>query len=34
MSHEMFGGKEVEPLDDDRVLNEMCDSFLKGIAKK
>ena len=34
MSHEMFGGKEVEPLDDERVLNEMCDSFLKGIAKK
>jgi AcrR family transcriptional regulator len=34
MSHEMFGGKEVEPLDDERVLHEMCDSFLKGIAKK
>ena len=34
MSHEMFGGKEVELLDDDRVLSEMCDSFLKGIAKK
>ena len=34
MSHEMFGGKEVELLDDDRVLSEMCDSFLQGIAKK
>ena len=34
MSHEMFGGKEVEPLDDERVLSEMCDSFLMGIAKK
>ena len=34
MSHEMFGGKEVELLDDDRILSEMCDSFLQGIAKK
>ena len=33
MSHEMFGGKEVEVLDDERILHEMCDSFLKGIAK-
>lgn len=34
MSHEMFGGKEVEVLDDERILHEMCDSFLKGIAKQ
>ncbi len=34
MSYEMFGGKEVELLDDDRILSEMCDSFLKGIARR
>ena len=34
MSHEMFGGKEVEVLDDERILHEMCDSFLRGIAKQ
>ena len=34
MSHEMFGGKEVEVLDDERILHEMCDSFLRGVAKQ
>jgi AcrR family transcriptional regulator len=34
LMHELFGGKEVETLDDDRVLRQMCDTFLHGIAKR
>jgi AcrR family transcriptional regulator len=34
LMHELFGGKEVETLDDDRVLRQMCDTFLHGISKK
>lgn len=30
--HELFGGKEVETLDDERVLKQMCDTFLHGIV--
>jgi hypothetical protein len=33
LMHELFGGKEVETLDDDRVLRQMCDTFLHGIAR-
>jgi AcrR family transcriptional regulator len=32
--HEIFGGKKVEPLDDERVLSQMCDTFLRGVMKK
>jgi AcrR family transcriptional regulator len=32
LMHELFGGKDVENLDDERVLNRMCDLFLKGVA--
>lgn len=31
--HEVFGGKKVEPLDDERVLGQMCDTFLRGVVK-
>src|ERR1700733_8829733 len=33
LMYELFGGKEVETLDDDRVLRQMCDTFLHGIVK-
>lgn len=32
--HEIFGGKKVEPLDDERVLGQMCDTFLRGVIRK
>jgi AcrR family transcriptional regulator len=32
--HEVFGGRKVEPLDDDRVLNQMCNTFLRGVVRK
>lgn len=31
---EVFGGKKVEPLDDERVLGQMCETFLRGVVKK
>jgi AcrR family transcriptional regulator len=34
LMHELFGGKEVETLDDDRVLRQMCDTFLHGVVKR
>jgi len=34
LMHELFGGKQVETLDDDRVLRQMCDTFLHGIVKR
>jgi len=34
LMHELFGGKQVESLDDDRVLRQMCDTFLHGIVRK
>jgi AcrR family transcriptional regulator len=30
---EMFGGKEVEPLDDERLVREMTDLFIRGAEK-
>lgn len=30
---ELFGGKQVEPLDEDRVISELTNVFLNGIAK-
>jgi AcrR family transcriptional regulator len=32
--HEVFGGRKVEPLDDERVLNEMCNTFLRGVMRR
>jgi AcrR family transcriptional regulator len=32
--HEIFGGSKVEPLDDERMLNQMCDTFLRGVIKQ
>jgi AcrR family transcriptional regulator len=34
LMHELFGGKQVEVLDDDRVLRQMCDTFLHGVVRK
>jgi len=34
LMHELFGGKHVETLDDERVLRQMCDTFLHGIVKR
>lgn len=34
LMHELFGGKQVEVLDDERVLKQMCDTFLHGIVRK
>jgi AcrR family transcriptional regulator len=34
LMHELFGGRHVESLDDDRVLRQMCDTFLHGIVKR
>ena len=34
LMHELFGGKHVETLDDDRVLRQMCDTFLHGIVNR
>jgi AcrR family transcriptional regulator len=34
MTFELFGGKQVENLDDERLLGQMCATFLSGIAKK
>jgi AcrR family transcriptional regulator len=31
---ELFGGKQVESLDDERLLCQMCGAFLHGIAKR
>jgi AcrR family transcriptional regulator len=33
MTHELFGGRTVEPLDDERVLSQTCRTFLRGVAK-
>ena len=34
MVHDIFGGKEVEPLDEDRALREICDTFLTGVVRR
>lgn len=34
MTFELFGGKHVETLDDDRLIGQMCRTFLNGILKK
>jgi hypothetical protein len=33
MTFELFGGKHVETLDDERLLCQMCGTFLQGISK-
>lgn len=34
LTYELCGGKHVETLDDERLLHQMCDTFLHGISKK
>jgi AcrR family transcriptional regulator len=34
LTFELFGGKHVETLDDERLLGQMCTTFLYGIVKK
>jgi AcrR family transcriptional regulator len=34
ITHEIFGGKKVEPLDDERMLGQMCATFLRGVIRK
>jgi AcrR family transcriptional regulator len=34
LTFELFGGKHVETLDDERLLGEMCSTFLRGIVAK
>jgi len=31
--NELFGGKHVETLDDDRLLRQLCATFLRGVTK-
>jgi AcrR family transcriptional regulator len=31
---ELFGGRDVEPLDEERVVRELTDVFLRGVAEK
>ena len=33
LTHEVFGGREVEKLDDERLLGQTCRTFLQGVAK-
>ncbi|MCU1329836.1 MAG: Transcriptional regulator, TetR family [Bryobacterales bacterium] len=33
MTHELFGGRTVEALDDERMLSQTCRTFLRGVAK-
>jgi hypothetical protein len=32
--HEIFGGKQVEAFDDERALDVMCNTFLRGVLKR
>jgi AcrR family transcriptional regulator len=34
MMHEIFGGKQVETFDDERALDAMCGTFLRGVLKR
>jgi AcrR family transcriptional regulator len=34
MMHDIFGGKKVENLDEDRALDAMCGTFLHGVLKR
>jgi AcrR family transcriptional regulator len=34
MMHDIFGGKHVETFDDDRALDTMCGTFLRGVLKR
>lgn len=33
MTHEVFGGRRVEHLDDERLLGQTCATFLRGVVK-
>jgi AcrR family transcriptional regulator len=34
ITYEILGGKHVEPLDDERIVGQMCDIFLRGVIRK
>jgi AcrR family transcriptional regulator len=34
MTFELFGGRQVESLDEERLLSEMCRTFLQGVSKR
>jgi len=34
MTFELFGGRQVESLDEDRLLTELCETFARGILRK
>jgi AcrR family transcriptional regulator len=34
MMHDIFGGKHVEAFDDERALDTMCGTFLRGVLKR
>lgn len=34
MMHDIFGGKQVESFDDERALDTMCGTFLRGVLKR
>ncbi len=33
VTYEIYGGRHVETLDDERLLRQMCDTFLHGVVK-
>ena len=34
ITYEILGGRHVEPLDDERMVGQMCEIFLKGVIRK
>jgi AcrR family transcriptional regulator len=34
ITYEILGGRQVEPLDDERIVGQMCDIFLRGVVRK
>lgn len=34
VTYEIYGGRHVEALDDERLLKHMCDTFLHGVVKR
>jgi AcrR family transcriptional regulator len=34
VTHQIFGGKHVEPFDDERALDAMCSTFLRGVLRR
>ena len=34
ITYEILGGRQVEPLDDERIIGQMCEIFLRGVIRK